>query len=235
MSRSAGATHGTSSGATFVQGAASCAPVALSVIPFAVIFAVSATDAGLSALSTVGLSLFVFAGAAQLTAVELARTDAPAIFILAAAIAVNLRFMVYSASLASYVRDVPARARAGMAYLLTDQAFAMTVNHYQSGRPHGVFFYFGAGLALWAAWQCGTVMGIVLGASVPPELSLDFAVALAFIALAVPAIDGAPALIAALVSIAMFLAASGLPYGLALFPAAVSGMVAGSLAERIRA
>jgi predicted branched-subunit amino acid permease len=209
-------------------------PVAISAVPFAVVVALSASEAGLSALSTVGMSVVVFAGAAQLTALELARTDAPAAIVIGAAIVVNLRFVLYSASLAPHVRDAPARARAAMAYLLTDQAFALTVGRTSGEHPRAnrVAYFAGAAVTLWVAWQAGTVAGMLIGASVPPELSLDFAVALVFIALVVPSLDNRPSLAAAVTSIVVYIVAVDLPYGLALLPAAVAGIVAGAVTER---
>ena len=217
----------------FLRGAIRGAPIATSVLPFSLVAAVSATDAGMSSLETVGLSVVVFAGAAQLAALELARADAPALFIIGAAVVVNLRFALYSASLSRHVRNLPTRTRAAMAYLLTDQAYALSIDNYESDAPaDGLWFYFGAAASLWFAWQLGTLAGIAVGAGVPPELSLDFAVALAFIALAVPALSSMPALAAAVTSVAVYIVAAGLPYGVGLLPAAGAGMLAGSVAER---
>ncbi len=219
---------------TFVRGALSCAPVAASVIPFGIITAASGVDAGMSAASIAGLSLIVFAGASQLAAISLAGSGAPALFVIGAAIVVNLRFAMYSAALAPHVCCLPRRTRAAMAYLLTDQAFALAVPHLEE-RPQvrGTWFFFGAGVTLWLAWQAGTLIGIACGASLPPELSLDFSVALAFIALVVPHLKGRPELAAATASIVVYVLASGLPYGLALLPASGSGIAAGMLAQQV--
>jgi len=221
--------------AAFRSGLRSCAPIATGVIPFAVVVAATASDVGLSALATIGLSLVVFAGAAQLAALELARSDAPSLFIVGAAVVVNLRFAMYSASLARHMRELPRSARALMAYLLTDQAFALTVEYCEAGKPHGAWFFVGAGTALWVAWQVGTLLGVGLGASLPAELSLDFAVALAFIALVVPSLRSRSAVLAASASVGVFLLTRSLPYGLALLPAAAAGITTGALSDRLSA
>src|SRR5690606_22849210 len=96
----------------------------------------------------------------------------------------------------------------------------------------GLSFYAGAAVALWVTWQVGTVAGTLVGASVPAELSLDFAVALVFLALVVPALDGRPALAAAVTSVAVYLLTAGLPYGLGLLPAAAAGIAAGGLIDQ---
>lgn len=216
----------------FLRGVLACAPIAASVVPFGVIAAVSAGEAGLSGLQTAAMSIIVFAGAAQLASLELAKSDAPALFVIGAALVVNLRFAMYSAALARYVRLLPARFRAVMSYGLTDQAFALAVPELEDGPiPRGGWFFLGAAATLWTAWQLGTLLGIALGAAVPPELSLDFCVALAFVALAVPNLRDRPTLGAGAASVVVFLLASGLPYGLALVPAAASGVAVGATLE----
>ncbi len=225
-----------SSRRAFRRGLIACFPIAISVVPFGVIAAVSANEAGLGTPATAALSLVVFAGASQLAALELAKNDAPALFVIGAALIVNLRFVIYSASLSPRVRGVRRRLRVVMSYLLTDQAFAVSVPELDPDDPakaSGVWFFFGAAFSLWFAWQSGTWIGIVLGTSVPPELSLDFSVALAFIALTVPHIKSRPALAAAAASIGTFILSQGLPHGLALIPATFAGIAVGMATEAL--
>ena len=225
-----------SSRRAFRNGFLTCLPIAVSVVPFGVIAAVSANEAGLGTLATAALSLVIFAGASQLAALELAKNDAPAMFVIGAALIVNLRFVMYSASLSPKVRGVSRRLRVAMSYLLTDQAFAVSLPELDPDDPakaSGVWFFFGAAFSLWFAWQSGTWIGIVVGASVPPELSLDFSVALAFIALTVPHLKSRPTLAAATASIGTFVLSQGLPHGLALVPAAIAGIAVGMTTEAL--
>ncbi len=217
----------------FVLGALRCAPIALSVVPFGIIAAVSAGEAGFSTIKTALFSVIVFAGAAQLAALELTKNDAPSLVVIGAALIVNLRFAMYSASLAPHLRRAGRPLRALMSYMLSDQAFALSLPELEAspGR-RSMRFYLGAAMALWSAWQVGTWMGILLGNAVPPELSLDFCVALAFVALAVPHMLSRPTLVAACVSVAVFVVAQGLPSGFPLLAAAAAGIAAGALTER---
>lgn len=220
----------------FRAGFITCLPLAATVFPFAIIAAVSAGEAGLDILQTVGLSLFIFAGASQLAALELAKEGAPGLLIITVVVVVNLRFMMYSAAFAPHIRSISRRARALMTYLLTDQAFALSLPVFEKdGAERGGDFYFGVAAALWCAWQTGSALGIYLGAGVPPELSLDFSVALAFIALSVPHVKNRATLFAALASMGVFYLVSSLPYGLALLPAAAAGIGAGMLTEKVTA
>ena len=83
----------------FRSGARDAAPFTLVVGPFAILFGVVATEAGLNLLETMSFSFLVIAGAAQLTALQLMVDQAPTIIVIASALAVNLRMAMYSASL----------------------------------------------------------------------------------------------------------------------------------------
>ena len=76
----------------------------------------------------------------------------------------NIRHLLYSASLASYTRRLPPQWKWLLAYLLTDEAYAVTISHYQqTGDETQKHWYFlGAGLALWITWQLSTAAGIFL-------------------------------------------------------------------------
>ena len=75
-----------------------------------------------------------------------------------------------------------------LSYLLTDEAYAPTIIHYEKEgiTPSGHWFLLGAGCALWLTWQISTALGIFLGAAIPESWSLDFALPLTFIAMVVP-------------------------------------------------
>ncbi|MEI2422007.1 hypothetical protein V6O07_17145, partial [Arthrospira platensis SPKY2] len=86
-------------------------------------------------------------------------------------------------------------------------------------------------MTLWTAWQITTALGIFLGASVPPEWPLDFALPLTFIALMVPLVRDRAGVAAGVAAGLVALMAAGLPFKLGLLVAALAGMVAGLRAE----
>ncbi len=118
-------------------------------------------------------------------------------------------------------------------YLLTDEAYAPTVIHYEKEgiTPFGHFFLSGAGLALWTNWQISTALGILLGAAIPKSWSLDFALPLTFIAMVVPVLKNRPAIAAALSAGVVALFAYTLPYKLGLIVAALVGITVGTVLE----
>jgi predicted branched-subunit amino acid permease len=217
----------------FVAGARAAAPIALSGIPFGAAAGLAAANVGMSPAAAVAMSVVVFAGAAQLAVLELTRAGAPELVVIAVAVTINLRFGMYSAALAGWLRPRSLLRRIGMAYLLTDQAFAITSargDDDDTGR-HGGTFYAGAALALWVAWQLGTALGAVAGVQVPEGLGIDFVAPLAFVALGVLAIRSRADAAAAATAVVGYVALSWLPLQLALLPASALGLVAGRIVE----
>jgi predicted branched-subunit amino acid permease len=144
--------------------------------------------------------------------------------------------MLYSASMAPYLNHLPMRWKASLAYLLTDEAYAMAINRFtrsDRGGPFGHWYFLGAGMTLWLCWQLSTALGIAVGALVPPEWSLDFALPLTFIAIVIPALKDRPAIAAALVAGAMSVIAFNMPLKLSIVVATLAGIAAGLLTESV--
>lgn len=220
--------------ADFSAGVHDSLPLLLGIIPFALVSGVAAVDAGLSVVQAVGMSVVVFAGASQLAALDLLGNDAPLTVVVVTAAVINLRMLMYSASIAPRFRDTASRMRAFLAYFLTDQAFALTVAHYDLDESGQRQYYLGVALTLWAVWQVGTLVGVVVGAGVPEEWGLSFAVPLVFLALLVPALKDRESLVAGLAAGVVAVAGAGLPVNLGLVVAAAVGVVAGMVAEAHR-
>jgi 4-azaleucine resistance transporter AzlC len=213
----------------FLAGVSAELPLLLGVMPFGMIYGALALGAGVPAGTAQAMSAVVFAGSAQFVIAQLVSLSAPAGVIILTAFIVNVRHALYSASVAEHVRPLPWRWKALLAYLLTDEAYAVTITRYVRGEP-GPFrhwFFLGAGLMLWSSWQLSTAAGIFLGAQIPASWSLDFTLALTFIALVVPALKDRASVAAALTAGAVAVAGSGLPYKLGLVAAALTGMAVG--------
>jgi len=157
----------------------------------------------------------------------------PGLVIVLTIAVVNLRHMLYSASLAPYISSLPMRWKALLSYLLTDEAYAATVIHYENEgvTPFGHWFFLGAGFSLWFTWQASTAVGIFLGAAIPESWSLDFALPLTFIAMVVPVLKNQPAIAASLSAGMVALVAYPLPYRLGLILAALVGIAIGTVLE----
>lgn len=208
-------------------------PILLGVVPFGLIFGALAVSQGIPAWVTMGLSLFVFAGSAQFVAAGMLASAAPALVIVATILVINLRHVLYSASLAPRLRSLPLRWRAPLAWLLTDEAFATTSTHFRSGHEAaGHWYMLGSGLTLWASWQLSTAVGVFVGAQVPSTWSLDFALPLTFLALLTPTLIDRPTVLAAVTAGVAAVACSWLPYKLGLLLASLLGISVGLALER---
>lgn len=224
-------------GDTFRTGVLDIAPIMFGVAPFGVIAGVAAVESGLSSLQAALFSPLLFAGASQLAAYELIGRDATVVVIVATMLIINSRLVMYSASLAPHFIAATMPQKLAASYLLTDQTFAISILRYgQTEEPvdSRLAYYFGAALTLWATWQLSTIVGVVIGAGIPPEWSLDFTIPLIFLALLFPAVTDRGTAVAAVVGAATAVVAHPLAYNLGLPLAAVIGIAAGLVAESRR-
>lgn len=212
------------------------APLLVGVIPFGLILGVAAAASSIGTMLGWATSPIIFAGAAQLVTIELTNAGAAAAVVIATALVVNARHLMYSAALADHFRAFPTRWRYGLPYLMTDQAFAVSITRYATTDDpvYKRWFFLGAGLGLWAPWQVVTAVGAVLGAQVPESWSLDFAIPLVFLVLLTLSVRDRPGLVAAVVGATAAIAGRGIPYRLGLIVAAMVGIAAGVIVERVR-
>jgi predicted branched-subunit amino acid permease len=216
-------------------------PLLIGVIPFGMIYGVLALDAGIPPIVAQAMSSVVFGGSSQIILTQLVHAGTPALVMVLTVAVVNLRHALYSASVAPFVQHLRLWWKVLLAYLLTDEAYVVTILHYEEleaqGEPakpalrHAHWFFLGAGLALWSSWQLSTAAGIFLGAVVPASWSLDFTLVLTFIALVVPNLKDRPGVAAALCAGLAAVLAYNLPYRLGLLAAALVGVIAGLLVE----
>ena len=208
-------------------------PLLVGVGPFGMIYGVLALSAGLDPLSAQMMSSIVFAGSAQFITTQLYRELVPGLIIVLTIAVVNLRHTLYSASVAPYLRDLSMRWKLLLSYLLTDEAYATTILHYEieGESRQGHWFFLGAGLALWTIWQASTAVGVLVGRTLPESWPLDFALPITFIALIMPSLKDRPALAASLSAGVLALLAYALPYKLGLMLAGVVGILVGTILE----
>jgi len=225
----------------FWLGARAEIPLLIGVFPFGMIYGILALEAGLSPAAAQAMSSIVFAGSAQFITTQLLSASAPGLVIVLTIALVNLRHALYSASIAPYTRHLTGAWKALLAYLLTDEAYAVTILNYQrlnglseEKQKSGHWYFLGAGLALWSIWQLSTAAGVFLGAVVPPTWSLEFTLPLTFIALVVPALKDRPTVAAAVCAGLVALLAYSLPYRIGLILAALCGIVTGMVLEQLR-
>ena len=213
----------------FWNGARDELPILLGVIPFGMIFGALAINAHLTIAAAQLMSSVIFAGSAQFIAAQMIGAGASALVTVLVVFVVNLRHILYSASLAPHVKHLKLSWKLLLAYLMTDEAYAVTVTHYNqdSDATHKHWYFFGAGLTLWSCWQSSTALGIFIGTRLPQNWPLSFALPLTFIALLVPALKDRAAVAAAAVAGLVGLLTINFPYKTGLLLAALLGILCG--------
>jgi len=217
------------------RGVRAALPFLIILVPFATLFGVLATEAGLSIDKTMGFSILVIAGAAQFTALQLLQDNAPVLVVLTAALAVNLRMAMYSAALTPHLGAAPIWQRALVAYFNVDQTYAMAQAEYdrRPDAPVGnkVAYFLGVATPICPPWFLCAWLGAVFGAQIPPALALDFALPIAFLAMIAPALRTLAHVAAALTSIVLALSLAWLPTGVGLILAGLAAMHVGARVE----
>lgn len=218
----------------FIAGVKAELPLMIGVLPFGMIYGILAISVGLPPSVAQAMSAIIFAGSSQFISAQLFALSVPAIINILTIGVVNLRHALYSASIAPYLQKLPNRWKWLLAYLLTDEAYAVTITHYQqeTDRQNKHWFFLGSGLTLWTTWQLSTAAGIFLGTSIPASWSLDFTLALTFIAIVVPALKDRASTGAALTAGVAAVILFNLPLKLGLLAASLIGILVGLAIER---
>ncbi|HEX6256357.1 MAG TPA: AzlC family ABC transporter permease [Euzebyales bacterium] len=216
-------------------GAVAVSPIVVGVVPFGLIAGAAAVERGLTAADAMALSVGIFAGAAQLAVIEVLGTGGSILVAVFTALVVNLRMMMYSASLSPWLAHEPVARRGIAAYVLTDQAYAVSLARYTDPDDEELRaadrlpFYLGAGATLWFTWQVCTITGAVAGGGIPDGVPLGFVIPLVFLTLLPPAVSDRPTVVAAIVGAAVATVGAAWPANLGMLTGAVCGIVAGSV------
>jgi 4-azaleucine resistance transporter AzlC len=224
-------------GADLASGARDTVPMLVGAAPFGFIFGALVAASPLSLWLGQSMSLAVFAGSSQFIGIGLLSADASWFVIVATTLIVNLRHSLYAATLLPHLRELPLRWRTALGFLLTDETFAVTINRLHRGAHPQVHWYMlGSGLAMYLNWQAWTLIGMVVGATIPglKDAGLDFAMVTTFIAIVIPQLRSVPTVGAAIVAGTMAFLLRNLPYQLGLLVAVAAGIAAGLLLSRNR-
>ncbi|MDW3219471.1 MAG: AzlC family ABC transporter permease [Acidimicrobiales bacterium] len=210
-------------------------PLSLIAGPFGLAYGATATANEIGDVDGILASFVILAGAAQIALVDLNGDGAAWYIAVSTAIVINLRFVLYSASLAPSFREFEPRWRFGLTYLLTDQTSVLAIQEFEAHRDPAYrrWFVLGAGVWFTIPWFIGTTVGVLAGGDIPDWVQIGFVVPLMFMALLVPALTSRPKLAAAIVGATVAAAAQPLPDGVNIMLGAAAGIGVGTvLAER---
>lgn len=160
-------------------------PATLAVVPFALILGAAAAQKGLSPLEVGLMSSLVFAGGSQFVAVDLWTDPAPWLALGFAALLVNLRYVLMSASIADKLRRFPKAGRALTVFFLADETWALSEKR-AAEKELSAAFLLGLIPVFYLNWLVWTVIGALIGSAFddPERLGFDFAFTAIFIGLA---------------------------------------------------
>ncbi|MCA0044318.1 AzlC family ABC transporter permease [Celeribacter litoreus] len=219
----------------FMKGAKDGLPFHLVIWPFAAIFGAIATKAGLNVAEVMGFSLLVIAGSAQLTAVQLLSDNAPTLIVIITSLTVNLRMGMYSAAITPHLGKTPLLTRAFAAYMLYDQPYALSSIKFEKDPDmtlsEKLGYFFGVAIPIAVAWYILTLVGALLADQIPPDLGVDFAVPVTFLAVVSPMLKTLAHIASAFTSVVLVLLLGFMPYGTGLLIAAACALVVGAQVE----
>jgi branched chain amino acid efflux pump len=222
--------------AGFLEGIRDTAPIILGLVPFGMVCGVGAVAAGASPVAAVAMSMIMFSGAAQIVATQLLAAGAPFAVILLSCLVVSLRLLMYSAAMAPYLRPLDQRWRHLLSFVLTDQAFAGTVQRFRASddlRANASYFL-GSGSLLWVMWQVATILGVAAGQVIPPSWQLEFVVPLCFLAVLAPVLRDPVSILVFVVSAVAVVALDAMPLRLSMICGGLLGIGAGILGDTLK-
>lgn len=220
--------------AAFLSGARDIFPILFGALPFGMVVGVVSAEINLSTIETFAESALIFAGASQLVMLNLLTEDAALWVIVISTGILNLRHVIYSASLAPFYKKRSALWKALLSHIMVDQVYALGYAHH-SENPSAAnkhWYHLGLGITIGSVWMIATMVGYFLGAIIPASWSLSFVIPLMFLALLVPSIKDRSYLIAALVSAIVIMLTVDLPNNLGLIIATIAGITTGFLLSK---
>ena len=169
----------------FTKGVFDVLPLLIPVFPFGLIIGVIGIELGFSPLMVYATSLIIFSGSAQIVFFQLIFAGASPIVTLTSVAVTNSRHFLYGAVLSEYLEDLSQSWKIFLSYFLVDQSFALSHRYFKenSSLENKHYYLLGSGFTLWLVWQISSLVGIFLGAVVPEELGLSFAIPLTFLSL----------------------------------------------------
>jgi len=214
---------------------------ALAIFSWAVVTGLAMGKSFLSTEQALAMSLFVFAGSAQLAALPLIGAGFSVFTILITALIVNLRFVIFSIGVQAHFSHLPAWRRATLGYFTADFGYLMYTSRFgevqteaerKNDSYYRTYFMYGLATGNWGIWQAGSILGIMGASQIPDEWGLEFAGTLALIAVIVPMLDHRAARWAAVVAAMVAILTYSLPLKLNLTAAILAAIVVGILADR---
>jgi predicted branched-subunit amino acid permease len=216
----------------FREGMKATASVAPGIAAWGLMTGVAMVKSGMSVVEAVAMTLFVYAGSSQLAAIPLIVAGAPAWVVWATGFCVNLRFVVFSLHLRSYLMHLPRWRRLVNGFLTADLSYAVFTARFPrpgTDAPERLAqesFLAGNYFVTWVAWTGASLLGVALGNAIPSAWGLGFAGVLCLVGVLCSLANTRLRVLAALVAGAAAVAAYSLPFKLNIVAAIAVAVLA---------
>jgi predicted branched-subunit amino acid permease len=203
------------------------------IAAWALITGVAMAKSGMGLALAVTMSLFVYAGTAQLAALPLIASGAPIWVVWATAICINLRFVIFSAQWRMYFGGLPRAQRMMLGYFTADLNYVIFMRRFPEPKPapEQVPYFWGGIATNWPSWQVPSLIGIFLGDSIPTSWGLGFAGTMALLGLTCALLVDRASLVAAAVAGCAAVAAYALPLKLNVLVAIAAAVAIGLMLD----
>jgi predicted branched-subunit amino acid permease len=223
-------------GRTMFEGARDITPMVIGVVPFGLAIGAAIGASSVGTAQGLASGPAIFAGAAQLSAIQMLDTGVAPLVVVLSALMINARLLLYSASLAPWFRGSSLPQRLLLAIPVIDQLYFTCGPRFEQGdldRRGRIAYYSGAALFLTSTWVVTQALAILAGARVPESVGLHVAAPLALVGLLAKSLADSKAIVAAVVGGVAAVAGVGLPYSSAVLVATLCGVAAGTVADLV--
>ena len=226
----------------FIEGFKEMSKTGITILTWGLVTGIAMAKSTLTLYEALAMSLFVFAGVAQLASLPLIAAGLPVWMILVTTFMVNLRFVIFSLGLQAHFAYLPVWRRVLLGYCTADFSYLFFVRRYptpptsteqKANTKHlQMYWLMGMQVSNWTLWQIGSITGIVFAHQIPNSWGLEFAGAIALVAIIVPMLDRASARWAAVTAAAVAIMAYGLPFRLNILLAIIAAIIVGMKTDR---
>lgn len=184
-----------------VSGVKASSPIMASYIALGVACGIVLYDAGFSVGQIFLMSLFVYAGAAQFLAASMVAFGAVFPSIILMVFFLNLRHVLMSASISSFVKNKSLKFLGVFGHTLSDETFGINYSKFQNEEwtPKEALV---TSMSNYGTWILSTVLGGLIGSQIPINtMIMNYALIAMFLCMLVLQFVSKPHIIAAAVSI----------------------------------
>ncbi len=222
--------------AAFWDAVRACSQTVPGLFAWGAVTGMAMVQTGLSLSQCLLMTLFVYAGSAQLAALPLMAVGAPVWVVALTAFMVNLRFVIFSAVIGPHFTHLPWWRRLWLGYNNTDMVMGYFPQRYPAAAlgdaAAKLGFFRGLSVSNWWGWQLGTLTGILLASQIPASWGIGFAGSLALLALTIPMVKTRPTIVGVVVASGVAVATVHWPYRLGLLAAMLIGIAAAVISEQ---